>query len=181
MILQKNHLLFGGIKKIIKAVFSFIYKILKFFNLQLALLVVLVGVILFFAGVFEGNALIEMVFYVVLIASIFYGVVATVKKILFSDKKEEKKRSKVEIVKNEEEEDVPSQKDEPPQDKELVLTKNNESTFQQEKSGNIKPKYYKVKQNPNFIMAEFSDRFELYEKTQTGLKKVRTDYKENLR
>ena len=181
MILQKSHLLFGGIKKIIKAVFSFIYKILKFFNLQLALLVVLVGVILFFAGVFEGNVVIEMVFYIILIASIFYGVVATVKKILFPNKKEENKRSKVEIVKKDEEEKLPSENGEPQQEETLVLSKNNASVFQQAEIVVEKPKYYKVKQNPNFIMAEFLDRFELYEKTSNGLKKVRTDYKENLR
>ncbi len=181
MIIQESHLLFGGIKKIIKAVFSFIYKVLRFFNLQLALLVVLVGVILFFAGVFEGNVVVEMVFYIILIAAIFYGVVATVKKVLFSYKTEDNKRAKVEIVKKDEEVETLSQNSVPQQDEALVLTKNNTSIFQQSERFVKGPKYYNVKQNPNFIMAEFSDRFELYEKTQNGLKKVRTDYKENLR
>ena len=39
------------------------------------------------------------------------------------------------------------------------------------------PKYYNVKQNKNYVMAEYEDRYELYLKTQSGLSKVRTDYK----
>ena len=43
-----------------------------------------------------------------------------------------------------------------------------------------KPKYFKVKQNPNYIMAEYMDRYELLVKTESGLKLVRTDYKERI-
>ena len=41
------------------------------------------------------------------------------------------------------------------------------------------PQYFLVKQNPNYIMAEFEDRYELYEKTDKGLVKIRTDQKAN--
>ena len=40
-----------------------------------------------------------------------------------------------------------------------------------------KPKYYRVKQNPEYLMAEYADRYELYRITPNGLVKVRTDYK----
>ena len=40
-----------------------------------------------------------------------------------------------------------------------------------------KPRYYKLKQNPDYVMAEYSDRYELFLITANGLKKVRTDYK----
>ena len=38
------------------------------------------------------------------------------------------------------------------------------------------PKYYKVR-NSNCIMAEFEDRYELYQRSVNGLIKLRTDYK----
>ncbi len=39
------------------------------------------------------------------------------------------------------------------------------------------PVYYAVKQNRNYIMAEYADRYELYFKDRNGLKKIRTDMK----
>ena len=175
MILYKNRLIIGGIKKILGGIFSFIYKILKFFNLQLSLLVVLVGVVLFFAGVFENNAILEMIFFIVLIASIFWGVIATVKSILFPNKREEKKRAKVKIIKTEEKE----------QGKDDIKALEHEEVNQTNppyvEKVLDKPRYYRVKQNPDYVMAEYSDRFELYQKTSNGLIKLRTDYKENLR
>lgn len=39
------------------------------------------------------------------------------------------------------------------------------------------PKYYAVKQNRNYVMAEYEDRYELFVKCNGGLKRVRTDYK----
>ncbi len=40
-----------------------------------------------------------------------------------------------------------------------------------------KPVYYAVKNQPGFVMAEFSNRYELYLKTENGLQRVRVDYK----
>ena len=40
-----------------------------------------------------------------------------------------------------------------------------------------KPTYFRVKQSPDYVMAEYSDRYELYKKSEVGLKHVRTDYK----
>ena len=155
MLLYKNRLILGAIRKFFKTVSTFIYKILKAFRLHLTLLVDLTGIILFFCGVFEDNATAELIYFIVLIASIFYAVIGTVRAVLFPKPKEEKKRAKVDIVKNDSETDDGV-----------------------EETAEEKPIFYKVKQNHSYIMAEYKDRYELYVKTPEGLKKVRTDYKE---
>ena len=154
MLAFRNRLIIGSITKFIKKVASIIYKILKTFHLHVALLVLLTGIILFFVGVFEDNATAEMIYFIVLIASIFYAVIGTIKAVLFPKPKEEKKRAKVDIVKND------------------------DDNHQEETTTKEKPIFYKVKQNHSYVMAEYSDRYELFVKTGEGLKKVRTDYKE---
>ena len=154
MLFYKNRLIIGAISKFFKTVSTFIYKILKTFRLHLTLLVILTGIILFFCGVFEDNATAEMVYFIVLIASVFYAVIGTGRAILFPKPKEEKKRAKVDIVKKEETEEK------------------TEETVEE------KPVFYKVKQNNFYVMAEYKDRYELFVKTPEGLKRVRTDYKE---
>ena len=39
------------------------------------------------------------------------------------------------------------------------------------------PKYFTVKQNPKYVMAEYSDRYELFYRSESGFKRVRVDYK----
>ena len=39
------------------------------------------------------------------------------------------------------------------------------------------PKYFRVAQNPKYVMTEYSDRVELFYESPRGLKYVRTDYK----
>ena len=99
MLFHKNRLILGPIKKVITAILKGIYALLKFFNLQITLLIGLVGLILFFSGVFQKNVYVELGFYILLILSIIYAVVASFSKALKLDKKEEKKRSRVDIVK----------------------------------------------------------------------------------
>ncbi len=154
MIFYKNRLIIGAISKFFKTVSTFIYKILKTFRLHITLLVILTGIILFFCGVFEDNATAELIYFIVLIASVFYAVIGTVMAILFPKHKEEKKRAKVDIVKK-------------------AGTEKTKREPEEEK-----PVFYKVKQNHSYIMAEYKDRYELFVKTPEGLKKVRTDYKE---
>ncbi len=173
MILFKNHLIIGFIFKVLKWIIKFLYKILKFFNLHVTLLIILVGIILFFAGVFEGNPVMETVFYVVLVASIFLGVIAAIERILFPKKKDDKKkRNKVDIVKNTDQAGAPG------------VAQNTATSGAPTQMGNEvaeKPRYYKVKQNNDYIMAEYSDRYELFIKTPSGLRKVRTDLKGDVR
>ena len=42
------------------------------------------------------------------------------------------------------------------------------------------PVYYKAAQNENYIFAEYDDRYELFLKTDGGLKYVKTDFKDKL-
>ena len=90
MILYKNRLIFGIIKNFFVTIFTILYKILAFFNLQLTLLIALIGGILYFTGVFEQNPAILIIFYVLLIISIGYAILATIKKLLGLDKKDKK-------------------------------------------------------------------------------------------
>lgn len=41
------------------------------------------------------------------------------------------------------------------------------------------PDIYEVNQNPNFLMYEYENRYELYRKSENGLKYVRTDFKKS--
>lgn len=51
------------------------------------------------------------------------------------------------------------------------------SAMQVEVKKEEKPVYYEVKQNKNYVMAEYSNRYELYLKTESGLTLIRTDLK----
>ncbi len=162
MLLYKNRLVFGIIKNLFVTIFTIIYKILSLFNLQITLLLTLVGVMLYFTGVFEQNPAILILFYVLLIISIGYAILATLKKLLGLNKKVKKSKG-AQIISTDKE-----QKQETP---EVVQE---ESVIKEPE----KPTYFKVKNHPDYLMAEFADRYELFKKTDGGLKKIRTDYKQ---
>lgn len=159
MILHRSPLIFGFIKKIIKVFFTVIYKIFTFFNLQLTLLVGLIGLVFYLTGVFNSNQVVLIIFYLLLVLSIIYAITGTIKKLLGIQPRV--KKSKGAQIINEDKEDLSGSQKE----------------VQQEVKLKESPTYYTVKQNNNYIMAEYSDRYELYKKTENGLKKVRTDFK----
>ncbi|MBR5439516.1 MAG: hypothetical protein IKV61_04805 [Clostridia bacterium] len=43
---------------------------------------------------------------------------------------------------------------------------------------NVYPIYFTVKQDPRYVFAEYEDRYELYLKTESGLKYIKTDAKQ---
>ena len=162
--------MFAFIFKVIKAVFKFIYKILSVLNLQFALLVALLGIVLYITGVLSSNGVILLLYCLVFIASVVAAVIITVCKLLGiskEDNKKDKKKKKVEIVKDEQENKG--------QDSEQPLV--SQPVMQVQSVSSPYPRYYNVKQNKNYVMAEYEDRYELYLRTQSGLSKVRTDYK----
>lgn len=57
----------------------------------------------------------------------------------------------------------------------LAFEENTESYLKDPKSE--VPRYFRVAQNPKYVMAEYSDRVELFYDSPRGLKYVRTDYK----
>lgn len=157
MILYRNRLLFGLVKNIIKTVFSVVYKILALFNLHYTILLVLVGVILYFTGAFEGSdGVVLLIYQILIVLSVVHAIVGTVKRLLGLDKKVKKSKGAQIVNKN------------------VVKDDDANDNGQPEKE---KPTYFRVKQSPDYVMAEYSDRYELYRKSEGRLKHVRTDYK----
>lgn len=143
-------------KKFIKAVLGVIYKIIAYLNLQPILLVSLIGLILYFTGVYDNNQVVRICLQVVFILSAIYAIGATIKKLLGFESRIKRTKG-AQIVEEKGQEEQPN---------EQVITVD-------------EPRYFRVKQNPDYIMAEFSDRYELYRITDGGLQKVRTDSKNN--
>ena len=164
MLLVKSRSILGGLKKAVKVIFEAVYKVLSFFNLQFTLLVGFVGLILYVTGLFHKYPQIRVWFLVAIIASVFLGIFLFIRKLFKKSKKldEKAERGNVQTVRIESETSEPKEE----------IAKPTPTVIQ-----NDKPIYYNVAQNPNFIMAEYPDRYELYKKTSNGLVKVRTDLK----
>ncbi len=143
------------ISKIIKTVLNAVYKVLSLFNLQLPLFILVLGTILFFTGAMENQVLFD-VFKISFAVSLVLSIIVTIRKIFGLDKKKNRRKSNANVQVT-------------PQPDPVI-------TAQQP----VYPKYYAVKQNSDYVMGEFEDRYELYKKTPEGLVLVRTDYK-NLR
>ena len=156
------------IRALIKGIFKFVYKILSLFNLQPALAVILIGVLLYFTGVVDKYYAVKFVLEIALVLSAIYAISATLNKMLGGGKsvKKDKKSRGAQIVSQD--------KNQPPQKTESVDQKETE-TITEKKTDS--PIYYKVKNKPGYIMAEYVDRYELYRITDGGLEKIRTDYK----
>jgi len=160
----KSRLLFGVIGKTIGWIFKIIYKALAFLNLQLTLLVLLVGGVLYLTGVIEeGNAM-STVFLFALAISIVVAIISTTNKLLGGGKKVGKSKG-AQIIS--EQSNAPVK----------VSQEQEENTEQVEIKTSVVPKYFKVKQHPNYLMAEYPDRYELYKVAGGKMIKVRTDLK----
>lgn len=165
MILLKTRLVFGMVKKAISTVFKFVYKIIKAFNLHLTLFVLLLGLVLAIVGAIPKGSVGLIVFYVAVALSVMYAVVKTVKNVFGIGKK----NKRVKIV------NQPSP--EKAEKTEVPSVKDDGESLEKTVKPVEQPKYYAVKNNPSYVMAEYSDKYELFLKTKDGLKKVRTDYK----
>ncbi len=162
MLLHKNRLIFGVIRRIIKTVFSFCYKIIRAFNLHLTLFVLLLGIILAIVGVINKNSVTLVLYLIALILTVVFALTKTLKNI-FGIKS---KSGQVSIVKVE---DKPNQ-----QSVDQTKIEQNQSVVQAQ---TVTPKFYTVKSNPSYVYAEYDDKYELFLKTSSGLKKIRVDYK----
>ncbi len=144
---------------------------MSFFSLQYTLLLALIGVVLHFTGTLESNRAVLVVYAILLVLSFVYAIIASIKKLLGLDKRIKKKKG-VQIVEN------PST-DTPVNQQPINAEQNPQQIYspQTVRPTLESPRYYKVRQNPNYVMAEYSDRYELFLIENGGLKKVRTDYK----
>ena len=170
MVFLRNRLVFGFIKNVIGTIFTVVLKIFQIFNLQFTLLLGLIGAILYITGTFEKSPVVLIIFQLLLILSILYAIVATIKKLLGLGKK--KKRKEGAQIINQDNTDRQEGQKEPIEIQNQTSTENVSV-----KNVEQKPIYYRVKNKPNYYMAEYSDRVELYKKTEKGLIKIRTDYK----
>lgn len=161
MLAPKNRLIFGVIKRIVLSVFKAVYQVIKAFNLQITIFILLLGLVLYVVGALKQGSALLIVFCILTVFSVLYAVIITLKKLLgFKGKR----KTPVKIV-------VP---------KEIpVPERKNDDDIQKQQTAYVseKPTYYAVKNNPGYVMAEYSDRYELFIKSRDGLKKIRTDYK----
>jgi len=155
-----------SIKKLVLGLLEGIYKVISFLNLQLALLVAVVGVVLMITGTFENNPSVLIEFYIALGVSVLLGVIGGIHK-LFGIKCKEKTKKAVQIVGVSN--DTGNSQQQPTLNDTAVPVSPPVQTGY--------PKCYAVRQNPKYIMAEYEDKYVLYYKGESGLKKVRTDYK----
>ena len=162
MILYKNRLIFGIIKTIFSAVFGVLYKLIALLNLQLTLLLLLIGAVLYLTGVFEQGQTFLTLYQVLLVISAVYAVISTIKQLLGIEKKVKLSKG-AQIIDSK----VQTEKLEQP----IIAPTHTQIEPQQ------KPVYYRVKQNPEYVMAEYGDRYELFRVTDGQMKKIRTDYK----
>ncbi len=175
MIFVRNRLIFGFIRKIITGALKFVYKIISAFNLQLTLLVLLIGFVVYLVGGFENGGVALVIFVIALAFSIFVAVFGTVKRLLGFGKKE-KKGKRAQLV------GVKEQKVVEQEQTEYQATPS-QSAYATPVQTSFAPRverpvYYRVEQNPEYIMAEYSDRYELYKLSGGQMIKVRTDFKD---
>lgn len=200
----KTGLVFGLIKKVIVAVFKAVYTVLSFFNLHLTVLVGLVGLVLFLTGTFDKYPTVQTGFYIAIIASVIVAIIITIRKLLGLTNKNRKRKGveimNTEVAENSENAPAASAGNAAGEAEALYAQtvppqggRATENGFQGEIAGNsgvsgnfglsaadsrkAYPVYYEVKQNKNYIMAEYADRYELYFKDRNGLRKIRTDVK----
>jgi len=168
LLLIRNRLILGIIKKIISLVLKVLYKIIALLNLQLPLLVALIGIVLYLVGVFDGGGAPLAVFGIAMVISVVIAILGLLKKLLGLGGKVKKGKG-MQIV-NDNVKPQPTVYVQPEQVQ--VATQQGSNVL-----SSVAPKYFRVKQNPNYVMAEYPDRYELYRLSNGNMIKVRTDYK----
>ena len=175
MLLYKNRLIFGIVRKIISTALHAVYSVVALFNLQLVALVLVIGCILFFTGVLDNDAVL-LVFRIALIASVAFAIYKSIKKLLGIDNKKHTRGGGAQIIKsptlNAVEENISSQSQNAVGVQPTEQVGVNVQTPQ-----SVVPRYFRVRQNSNYVMAEYPDRYELFRLTEQGMTKIRTDYK----
>lgn len=183
MIAVKNRVIFGIISRTLKIVLTFIYKIFAIFNLVYTCFFAVLGLVLYVLGVFEKNTDILMIFYLFLGLSVVYAIVKTIlnvvnfnKKIFHKNSKTAEKKEEVKQTDNTESFEEENQFN---NKKEVNVEFENGESFKPISNQFYveKPRYYYVKQNHNYVVADFSNRVELLLITEQGFKKIKTEYK----
>lgn len=171
----------------IKIAFDIIYKVLKVLKLQLLLSVLFVGLVLYFTNVLFNpeNKAVTYIWIVFLALGFFYAVIGNVNRIKklfsgFEKNRKEKLKNRVEQEQIEEEKQKIIEEKKELEQLKVEIDQQKVSPKDEIKVSKIKeryPKYYRVSQNKDYVMAEYKDRYELYLKKDGKLFKVRTDAK----
>jgi len=102
--------------------------------------------------------------------SIVYAVLRTASAILGIGNKKRHKKSTAEIIK-------PKKREKQVEEKVETAYQQTQEVRQEEPVKQAYPKYYRAKQNPNYVFTEYEDRYELFKMTDGKYVYVRTDYK----
>lgn len=166
MIYIKSRKLFPSFFKTGKTVSKWIFDFLTFLNLHVILFVVVVGILLYLLGVFNTVPELVIVYPIVLVLSIIFAISSTINKIINPKSKNKKKKKNTQ------------DKDEPKVDVKVSNDVNyNEPKVDEPLDTTKVIRYFKTAKNPNVVVVEYIDRYDLYYKSNTGFKFIRTDYK----
>lgn len=157
---------------IIKSIFAaielcckIVYRILKLLRIRLLALYLVVCLILQLAfHVFDGRA---FVFWIGVGVCGFFTLLSWA---LFLKRKFTKSKLKRERPKAKEAADGTAEAEE-------ALASDEAASVKAKKREKERVKYYDVKGKPDYVFAEYTDRYELFHKSAGGLEYVRTDYK----
>lgn len=162
--------LFGVFKNFFKIVANLLYYIISFLHLTPLILVAVFGLLVeLSSSAISTNSIFAGIFKLLIALSIVYAVLRTASAILGIGNKKRHKKSTAEIIK--------------PKKREKQVEEKVETAYQQTqvvKQDTVKPvypKYYRAKQNPNYVFTEYEDRYELFKLTDGKYVYVRTDYK----
>ena len=172
MIYIKTNLISGLIKivfEVVALLIKYLFKILKSLHLRLLFTICLVGAFLEIVySRLSGNATYLIVF-LTLVGFAFV-------RFLFLNL-ENHFVSSINIKKPIRSEEIQKEEIQKPQFQEEIPPTTN--VYKAPININKKPLYYRVSQNPKYVMAEYNDRYELFYESENGLKYIRTDYKNN--
>lgn len=150
--------IFNIVLFVAKLILKIIKDLLVSTRLMLPVSYALVCYLLFTLGIIQKDGIYYALAVCGMIAVSLITIYGIIKKLFFNKKAEDKKKIENEDVKIYHNSENPSK---------------NEAAVRELP---VRPKIYRVKQNPGFIMYEYPDRVELFKDTDEGLKYVRTDY-----
>ncbi len=163
--------LFGVFKNFFKIVGNLLYYIISFLHLTPLILLAVFGLLIeLSSSAISTNTIFAGIFKLLIALSIVYAVLRTASAILGIGNKKRHKKSTAEIIK-------PKKREKQVEEKVETAYQQNQEVRQEEPVKQAYPKYYRAKQNPNYVFTEYEDRYELFKLTDGKYVYVRTDYK----
>ena len=164
--------LFGVFKNFFKIIANLLYYIISFLHLTPLILLAVFGLLIeLSSSAISNNTIFAGIFKLLFALSIVYAVLRTASAIFGIGNQKRHKKSTAEIIK-------PKKREKKVEEEvELVSSQQTQEVKQQETVKSVYPKYYRAKQNSNYVFTEYEDRYELFKLTDGKYVYVRTDYK----